>query len=105
MTGKDVEQLPAQSSGVLGSEPDDDLVKGRVPRRVAAGSTRASQGRAAFAADRDAVRIPRNPTPARSHRPDLGPGRLPGSCRPHPRDSAGQRQTRALLNHAQGHRS
>lgn len=59
---------------------------------------RPSHGVAAFAADRGAARIPRNPTPLDRIDLTLGQGRLPGSCRPHPRDGAGKRQLRASLN-------
>ena len=91
--------------GLLRSEPDVGLVKGRVPRRAAAGSMRSSQGAAAVAADRDAARILRNPTPldrialtlgqaACPVRVDRTRGTVPENGRPG-----------ASLNHAQGHRS
>jgi hypothetical protein len=48
-------------SGLLRSEPDPVLVKGRVPRRFAAVSTLASQGAAASNADRG--RGPHSPQP------------------------------------------
>lgn len=97
---------PALPSVLLRSEPDCSPVKGRGPRRGAAGSTLASQGVAAFTADRKRPAL--SATPPFSPRIVLTLGQAASPVRvDRTRETVPENgRPRALLNqHGQGHSS